>query len=225
MKTRGRLLWRVGVISTLTVFATATTVFGGSIDSGDPLAADTGTVSVSTDQYSGGPVVYTGIVDGINIVPADPDECAALTQAHPNLKKNKQGCNTTYAYGHNLASSSQGAGDLSPMAATWYTGSTWTQINGPLNVWGSKVTAGFRYNYSSVYTDWVDCSNHWGVGYSVTIDWCGTWNQGGGNGYGYLNFGDNITVSFLYKGFPVEVGHGQRLNIKPNGTWCCQQTW
>lgn len=89
-------------------------------------------------------------------------------------------------------------------------------------VWHSNVSTEYVYNGINVWQWWVDCSDYGGIGFSVSISWCGYWNNGGYHA-GYMNMGDNFTVSAFFKGFPISTGYWDRYNVGVGGNWW--QTW
>jgi hypothetical protein len=54
----------------------------------------------------------------------------------------------------------------------------------------TTVSGDVKYNGKKVLVQWLDCQ-HGSSGASNTVTWCGTWNNGGGHGYKYLDLGAN----------------------------------
>jgi hypothetical protein len=103
--------------------------------------------------------------------------------------------------------------------ATYTNDDYWSELCSPkcgaLALWQVKVYTKYKYNGKHVYTrdgSGVWCSHH-GIGSSISTDWCGTWNNGGGNDYGYMNMGGNFTVSVVAKGTPIHLQPWIRINV------------
>jgi hypothetical protein len=54
----------------------------------------------------------------------------------------------------------------------------------------TTVSGEVRYNGKKVTVLWIDCQ-HGATGASNSVTWCGTWNNGGGHGYKYMDLGAN----------------------------------
>ncbi|MGH2449458.1 MAG: hypothetical protein ACRDFS_12760 [Chloroflexota bacterium] len=82
--------------------------------------------------------------------------------------------------------------------------------------WSNSVSFWVQYNGSYVYLDGAQptCTPSNSVFYGQSIDWCGIWNNGGQNGYGYMNGGDNFRVFYNV----VTCNYWQRINVRTNGT-------
>jgi hypothetical protein len=115
--------------------------------------------------------------------------------------------------GHNTSSSG------------WSYGSAQSELcDVTCHLWWSSVNMAYAYNSHNVWAQWVDCSNSGGIGFSVTVTWCGTWNNGG---YvpNYLSSGDNINVCAIMQGFPICSGHGQRIDVNIYGNVWFPPVW
>jgi hypothetical protein len=55
-------------------------------------------------------------------------------------------------------------------------------------------TVTFAYNHEKVHAQSLDCKDGALTPYSVGRTWKGTWNDGGGQGKGFMNAGANFTV-------------------------------
>lgn len=94
---------------------------------------------------------------------------------------------------------------LSGCATVADNGSTWTHsyaavewcqsdAGGGCDAWHAWVKGEVHWNGYQVWEDWADCSDYGaGTPYSITINWCGAWNNGGGNGYNFMDLGENWT--------------------------------
>jgi hypothetical protein len=152
-------------------------------------------------------------------VEAAPEECGYVRQTHPGLIPATGPCYdilTVHMDAAKTAHASNGA--ASPKA--WKTATGWTELCGvSCWIWHSKVSTEYAYNGNDrVWQHWTDCSDYGGAGYSVDINWCGYWNNGGYGSY-YMNMGDNIHVSWVYKGSPVHRSFWQRYNVATNGNY------
>lgn len=92
---------------------------------------------------------------------------------------------TNYVCLYNSCANS-GDGGSGSACGQAYTGTWSTYIHDslpwPLNgyAWWSRVSYRFHgTTCQSVYFDSVDCTDHGGTGFAVSIDWCGTFNNGG----------------------------------------------
>ena len=99
------------------------------------------------------------------------------------------------------------------------TGYAWVEeCSGPYGcaAWWAKHEFADRYNGYRVWNDYAQCTNFGGnVQYSVNIDWCGVWNNGGpgpGDQYDYMNSGENITVNGCDKACG-NAGHWMRADL------------
>jgi hypothetical protein len=54
----------------------------------------------------------------------------------------------------------------------------------------TTVSGEVKYNGKKAWVQWLDCQ-HGSSGASNSVTWCGTWNNGGGHGYKYLDLGAN----------------------------------
>jgi hypothetical protein len=82
--------------------------------------------------------------------------------------------------------------------------------------WHTKLATEVEHNsgYNQVYAKWIDCSDTGGVGFTVTVTWCGRANDSTSS---FLDVGENYTVSWLFHGSPVSVGCWFRIHIYPYG--------
>jgi len=90
---------------------------------------------------------------------------------------------------------------------------------GNQNDWEVDISSGFHYNGCTVYTDWVSCNLEYNKLGATDWNWCGAWNNGGGNGYGHLDFGANLTLHDSGWGRDRTYGHWNRLSVAPTGHW------
>lgn len=158
-------------------------------------------------------------------LPMSQKECAHLHQTHSEIP-----CRiiqTIHVGAAEMVPASAVPKSIRSKAGTaasnrWTRATGWTKLcGGHCAIWHSKVSTQYVYNGTSVWQRYVDCSDYGGVGYTVSIDWCHYWNNGGAHYY-YMNMGDNITVSFVYKGSPISRGFWQRYNVSVNGNfWRC----
>jgi hypothetical protein len=155
-------------------------------------------------------------------VPAPKSECRAIVRRHPRLA-GKPCVNKITGHTGPLSAKDRrrlqhrhGTGVAGAYA--WQYRSSWFELCSGYGCWAwhAKVAAAYHYNGYSVWKDWVDCSDHGGIGYSVDPTWCDVWNNGG-YGWGYASFGENFTVYTAFKGFPISFGRWQRINVNPNG--------
>lgn len=175
------------------------------------------------------------------MLPPDSQECAALRSRGAECQLLVAGTGTVRRVGKPASGgvSSQMAGTTNwvchfnscnagqgDMAGGWSCGQQWvgswsTRISDPTGwVWWSKVSYSYHGTLcQNVYFDSVDCADHGGNGTSVTVNWCGNWNNGGASPYLYADGGDNITVSAFVSGFPLSAGHWQRLGIDIYLNW------
>ena len=136
---------------------------------------------------------------------------ASATASGPNSVCQYSSCN--WGQGTLLAGYSCGT----PFTGSWNTGMS-DSLFGFL--WHTNVS--MRYHGTlcqNVYWDSVDCGDHGGIGISVSIDWCGSWNNGAGAPYNFTDAGDNVTTSLIYNGFPVSQGHWQRHGLDLYLNW------
>lgn len=182
---------------------------------------------LSAQAASAAPAVSTSQAQTYTTyLPMSQEECAYLHQTQPAMAC--QNAVTTHVDATQpLAASAvppeiRASAGQAVQANAWTTRYGWTELCGPACfLWHSKVATQYIYNGIRVWQRWVDCSDHGGTGYNVSIDWCGYWNNGGYN-IDYMNMGDNITVSFVYNGSPVHRGYWQRFNVAVNGSfWLC----
>jgi hypothetical protein len=90
-------------------------------------------------------------------------------------------------------------------------------------IWHDTVNDCYHFNYASIWLDSNPTCGSGGVGFNIVESWCGFWNNGGGNGNNYLNFGDNFRVSFLFQGFPIYQDYWDPFNVNDSGQhW---QSW
>jgi hypothetical protein len=82
--------------------------------------------------------------------------------------------------------------------------------------WHTKLATEVKHNagQNAVYALWIDCSDTGGVGFTVTVTWCGRANDSTSS---YLDVGENYSVSWVYHGSPVTVGCWLRIHIFPYG--------
>jgi hypothetical protein len=106
---------------------------------------------------------------------------------------------------------------------TTYTGSeeTWVRDGATQgHLWHSNVSYQCHGTLcQSAYFDSVDCGDHGGTGYTVTINWCSSFNNGAGSPYNYTDAGDHVTVSLLVNGFPVSNSYYQRFDVDVYANW------
>ena len=181
-----------------------------------------GAASPPSDPNTPGPAAYSvQLKPGVGRqtrsfqIPAPQAACDALLQDHPDLPKRP--CATVVTVSLESSTTSSTTGHVQPNATG--SGSTSTQLCSVYGCWAwhSKAAVAYHYNGSGVWQDWIDCSDTGGIGYSVAVTWCGTWNNGGGNGYGYMSSGSNINVSAVAQGLPLSQGYWQRMDIYTDG--------
>jgi hypothetical protein len=82
--------------------------------------------------------------------------------------------------------------------------------------WHTKLATEVKHNsgYNTVSAIWIDCSDTGGIGFTVTVTWCGRANDSTAS---FLDVGENYTLSWLYHGFPVYAGCWFRIHIYPPG--------
>jgi hypothetical protein len=96
---------------------------------------------------------------------------------------------------------------------------------GALDAWKYETKAVVANNGASAWLESsVSCWEDWAYGVSISSDpslggWCGAAQNGGGYyGYSYMNFGFNILVTAVVKGFPLSHIHWFRINVYNNGS-------
>lgn len=173
-------------------------------------------------------------------VPASPLECMATTDS---LKVTPTDCLNVVQLSLTSASASGGAtyepqctttgsGLLGKHITTYcpgppdaqcgqhwsYTG--FVGLHGIGKAWYSDVNFRMHWTECSVgseaasgATDYVNCDNYGGVGFKVTIDWCGHANDG----TELFDLGDDFHVAALFRGFPLEFPHYIRMNVDQYG--------
>jgi hypothetical protein len=104
----------------------------------------------------------------------------------------------------------------------WYQ----SDLTGALDSWRYDAKAEVATNGGSAWLEsGVSCWEDWAYGVSISSDpslggWCGAAQNGGGYyGYSYMNFGFNILVTAVVKGFPVSHIHWLRDNVYNNGSY------
>jgi hypothetical protein len=158
----------------------------------------------------------------VSYTPADPELCAMILKVRPERALDPIGCRykiteTTRAV--RVLAHEAGA----RAAAAWRFTSVQTGVQSPFGVWGVRVNSEVRSNNVTVQLLWITC-DRWGFGFTVTVDWCGAWN-GVAFGRNYIDVGANITVSALYKGFPIAVSHGCRRYAYTDGRVGATRFW
>ncbi len=86
-------------------------------------------------------------------------------------------------------------------------------------IWDDLVTFTAKWDGSSVWSVSLSCSTKqasWP--FYIKRSWCGTWNNGGGHGYRYMNAGDNFTVCDYITGC-IGGDHWQRINVGTDGRY------
>lgn len=157
------------------------------------------------------------------LVPASARECRKILKHRPGAKDNKPGCNFKFTrtrvfyevdYSDLLSVPTAEAGTLA--AGDWQWSMNNVRITGPFSVWSVDATIFDRFDGESVWMEWQRC--RWsGVGFTVTIDACPLWNDGGGRGFMYLEHGADFHVSFLVNGFPISFSHWIREDVGLTG--------
>lgn len=104
---------------------------------------------------------------------------------------------------------------------TTYTGTWDTKVSDITGgtLWYSWLRTRFHGTLcQNVFWDSVDCSDYGGFGYSVTVDSCPTFNNGGGAPWNYTEATDNFHVAFAFRGFPFSSDHhqGQQFDVNAN---------
>lgn len=182
-------------------------------------ASATGTVA-SSDKVAPSTVAHTYT----HTFPAPASVCAQIKQAHPNLRIGAT-CNYTQTFHVGAAQVVKSAGALQPATVTpasTYTVSDWSQLCAvTCALWHNKVSSAFYFTGGKVWVDYLDCNDSGGIGYTVSVTWCGTYHNGATSQTGSsMNDGDDFTVSAVAKGVPISASHWQRINCNVDG-----QTW
>lgn len=86
--------------------------------------------------------------------------------------------------------------------------------------WHTWLKGEVHWNGNAVWADWTDCSDTGASsGRSVQRTWCGVWNNGGGNGYHYLDLGENWNVFCCTGGnWGSQQGYWSRIDIYVGGS-------
>ncbi len=94
------------------------------------------------------------------------------------------------------------------------------------------ICAGIRWQDGRVYADWFNCTPNYFPGAqlvaNINTSWCEVWNQGGGNGYGYLDVGANYQgcAILAWKGVAVYCGnYWERLRFYTDGRIEFLKSW
>ena len=158
-------------------------------------------------------------------VPAAASECASIHQQHPDIKIGKTCENIETLTVGTARVVQQSAGMHASTArpeTTYYTTASANLCSAiSCALWGNTVSTAFYYTGGEVWEDYLDCDQNRGIGYQVTESWCGTWHNHATSQTGsYMNDGDDIEVSVVAKGVPIDDGHWQRINCNVDG-----QTW
>ncbi|MBC3842979.1 hypothetical protein GXW82_30845 [Streptacidiphilus sp. 4-A2] len=155
-------------------------------------------------------------------VPAPASECAWIHQKYPNIKIGKtcENVETLTVGAAHVVKESPGvhASAVRPATTYYATGSSSACSAISCDIWGNFVTTGFYYTGGEVWEDFLDCNDSRGVGYNVSVTWCGNWHNYATSQTGsYMNDGDDIEVAMVAKGIPVSFGHWQRINCNVDG--------
>ncbi|QMU73092.1 hypothetical protein [Streptacidiphilus sp. P02-A3a] len=177
--------------------------------------------SWATDKVAPGAAPHTYTFE----VPAPASECAMIHQQHPGIKIGKTCENTeTLTIGTaRIVKQSTGvhASTVKPQTTYYTTASTHTCSAIACAVWGNTISTAFYYTGGEVWEDFLDCNDSSGIGYQVSVTWCGNWHNHATSQTGsYMNDGDDFEVSVIAKGIPIDAGHWQRINCNVDG-----QTW
>jgi len=158
-------------------------------------------------------------------VPAPASECALIHQQYPDIKIGKtcQNTETLTVGAARVVKQSAGvhASTVRPETTYYTTASAHTCSAIACAVWGNTISTGFYYTGGEVWEDYLDCNDSQGIGYQVSVTWCGNWhNYATSQSGSYMNDGDDFEVSLVAKGVPIDAGHWQRINCNVDGeTW------
>lgn len=179
------------------------------------IAATSGTTHAATKTVLSGLTASNAPVTTTQQIPASPQECA-LAQEKQLIEPGAQCYDTITTQ---VTPAKAPANTSRPSVDGWSYWDTDVYTAGVADVWNDKCSEELATNGASVWLQTGETCGGSGFGYDISHDWKGHWNNGGGNGYGYMNYGDNFTVSFLYKGFAVHVDYWQRGNMDVNGNF------
>ena len=81
-------------------------------------------------------------------------------------------------------------------------------------LWHITVSGEVAYNGSQAWTQWINCSAGQGKGSTISVSWCGTWNNGAEGYPYYLDLGANGYARIPGWGHSVWL----RIDVRPNGS-------
>ena len=76
------------------------------------------------------------------------------------------------------------------------------------------VSGSVAYNGRQAWTQWITCAHGSAKGFTVTVTWCGTWNNGAEKYPYYLDLGANGWFTDVAGGHSVWL----RIDVHPNGS-------